>query len=128
MILLIALAWLAFWTIFDIVIIEYIFKPVNIWAHPNYKNLWGDGIYHITTFLFIIPLTTLIAFGLSFTTLYIIIMFLGGWEDIFYFWFQRKRVPDKLPWLPISPTKRLLYIRAVAALVIIVLLVGKFFT
>ncbi len=112
-----ALAWIALWTVFDIIIVEKIFRPSEAWDYIRW--------YHIATWGILFPITTSVAFRRSLTTFFALIMWTGGWIDILYFWFQGRAVPEAIDWLYLTPSDAMLYARAVIALAIVALLVVR---
>lgn len=104
----IAFLWTGLWTAYDIVIVEKVFAPLNGWAYIRW--------YHWATWAFLFPVMTFVSFGVSWTFLVAILLFLGGWEDILYFWLQGKRVPRDIDWLPFTPNSTALYARALSML------------
>ena len=126
----IALGWIAIWAAFDVLVVEHYLVPLDIWSHPNYKRFppswptaYSIDMYLLATWFILFPITTVIAFGLfTKTTALIGLMFLGGWEDVLYYWLQGKRVPEKIEWLPLTPSDKALYMRSVIGLGLIVLI------
>jgi len=114
--LLTALGWIGIYSVFDILLVENLFKPTNIYAQPGYDPGPYADMYHVALWALLFPATTLTAFGLSRKSLYSFLLFLGGWEDILYFWLQLKSVPQEIEWLPFTPTDVHLYARALASL------------
>ena len=123
-----ALGWIVLWAVYDILMVEYYFKPVNIWAQPGYTRLWSKylDVYLLATWWILFPVTTYAAFGLSWASVFVAVMFLSGWEDVLYFWLQRKPVPRTIDWLPLTPTSWHLYARAAGGLVVLALVLRPF--
>ena len=106
-----AFAWVAVWAVYDIAVVEGTLRPTD----DTFPQI---GAYHAATFLFLVPLTTLAVFRRRALTP--LLLFLGGWEDLLYFWFQGRSVPASLPWIPGNPSDLALFARALLALAVAV--------
>jgi hypothetical protein len=97
-------AWITLWAGYNLTIVGRAFP-----ATPGSPR--DVGLYWTATWWALFPVTTLLAFR-KHAWLPILALLIGGWEDILFYWIQGGAVPAQTPWLVLTPTATLLYVRA----------------
>jgi hypothetical protein len=100
--------WTLLWAWYDIALVGVAFRC----ADCSFPNEWA---YWIATWYVLFPVATLLAFR-RWAWLPILATWLGGWEDIFFYWIQGSSVPHDTSYLFLTPTDTVLYARAIAFL------------
>jgi hypothetical protein len=110
---LLALPIVIIFTIYDIWMVEGLFRKLQIWEEIS--------IYHQATFRFLFP-TIIIFFGLILRSwrfvMYSVVGIYCGWLDMFYYWLQGKSLPNVYTWLVFSPTSSYLIMFATIVLLL----------
>ncbi len=104
------LLWTVLWAVFDYIVV------VRAFPHPL-AGSQDIGFFWIAAWYIIFPLTTLFVFRRHWWLPLAAVLF-AGWEDVLFYWIQGVPVPQHLPWLAPYMTDALLYLRALAFLVL----------
>ena len=106
-------AWTLLWAGYDVAVVGVAFRC----APCLFPNEWA---YWITTWDVLFPITSMLAFR-RWGWLPILAVWLGGWEDVLFYWVQGHAVPRDVSYLFLTPTDTVLYLRALAFLITTVL-------
>lgn len=96
--------WVLLWAGYDLAVVGVAFRPTD-------GSVPRIGVYWIATWWVLYPISTLLAFRTR-AWLPILAVWIGGWEDVLFYWIQGIPVPDQTPWVLLTPTDDILYLRA----------------
>ena len=101
------LGWLLLWAWYDYAVVGLAFRPLSCATcpRPDYQLYWN------ATWYVLFPIVTLLIFRRH-AWLPILALWLGGWEDILFFWIQGLPVPPVTSWILLAPTREILYLKA----------------